>query len=103
MSLMGLTVGFQTKPLRKRTILSSLLGKLLLDDESLLRRLIWDRSQHTWQSNGKPAVLPPLHYQEIHLNVMTMPANKVCRGPCDYAVVRHSIADEEESAERTDI
>lgn len=43
-----LTVSFQTEPLREWTVLSGLLGKLLLDDESLLRRLIWGRCQHAF-------------------------------------------------------
>lgn len=45
-----LTVSLQTEPLREWTVLSGLLGKLLLDDESLLRRLIWGRCQHAFLS-----------------------------------------------------
>lgn len=41
-----LTVSLQAEPLRKWTVLSGLLGKLLLDDKSLLRRLIEGRRQH---------------------------------------------------------
>lgn len=36
--VLDLVVSLQAEPLRKWTVLSGLLGKLLLDDKSLLRR-----------------------------------------------------------------
>lgn len=44
--VLDLVVSLQAEPLRKWTVLSGLLGKLLLDDKSLLRRLIEGRRQH---------------------------------------------------------
>lgn len=44
--VLDLIVSLQTEPLRKWTVLPGLLGKLLLDDKSLLRRLIGGKCQH---------------------------------------------------------